>query len=67
MFSEIDKHNYMKRHLLKGSYVSPRTYVMTAAPEGLICVSFNFMGVEVDEIHNINAESDPGECFDFEF
>lgn len=57
----------MKRHLLKGSYVAPCTYISTATPEGLICVSFNVMDVQVDEIHNINADPDPAECFDFEF
>ena len=57
----------MKRHVLKGSYVAPCAYITAAAPEGLVCVSFNVMQVQVDEIHNINTESDPGECFDFEF
>lgn len=57
----------MKLHLsMKGSYVAPRTYITAAAPEGLVCASFNMVGVQVDEIYNLNGE-DIDEGFDFEF
>lgn len=57
----------MKRNLSKGSYVAPRAYVVTAAPEGLICtVSFNVVDVQVDELRNIYYLEESTECFDFE-
>lgn len=56
----------MIRKSMKGLYVTPRTYVTAAAPEGLICNSFNVY-VQVDELHNMNTVEDSEECFDFEF
>lgn len=54
---------------MKGTYVAPRAYASAAAPEGLICVSFNVVGLQVDELTNMNTftEDESAECFDFEF
>lgn len=60
----------MKQHcIMKGTYVAPRAYASAAAPEGLICVSFNVVGLQVDELTNMNTftEDESAECFDFEF
>lgn len=50
----------------KKKYIAPCAYSSTTIPEGLICASFNFVGVEVDELHNMNTIADPEECYDFE-
>ena len=51
-------------------YHSPRTTVTEIDLEGLVCSSpVLFMPVEVDELHNINADSErvSAESFYFEF
>lgn len=53
---------------IKGSYVAPRTYITTAAPEGLICTSVTIVGVQADEFQNVNAaEGSVSDDFYFEF
>ena len=50
----------------KRVYEAPRTALVSAGEQGLICSSF-FISAEVDELHNVNADDDPDEYFDFEF
>ncbi len=50
----------------KRSYVDPRTIVTQADLEGLICASVLYLE-EVDELHNMNADTDAQADVNFYF
>ena len=50
----------------KRSYEYPLTTVTQADLEGLICGSVQYL-MEVDELHNMNADTESTENFYFEF
>lgn len=53
----------MLRKKTKKDYLVPRTVVNEVDLEGLVCTSV-FKRVQVDELHNINAESEDSEYFE---
>ena len=68
-YTRKDNNNF-KDMKTKRRFVSPQLKVAETDLEGLICGSpVLFMPVEVDEIHNINADSNKvsAESFYFEF
>ena len=51
----------------KRSYEDPLTTVMQADLEGLICASIDYIEVQADELHNMNADESVEEPLYLEF